>query len=240
VTRARFAAAQLPFSLAVAQLIFTLAVVTARAEESAPAEGSCRADDFVREGVPLRAGVVRIESGASRPYLLADEGGCPADRGRSCQIGSALGTGESVVVSRGFRQFVCVARTVGGNVQSVGWLPRRSVRTADVDQEPPVDEWPGEWIGAGGTLTIRPGAVADLLEVEATALAGEGARSDAAAWLNGAARPRGQELQVADEFGAGCRVGLRLVGSLLFASEAGACSPSARFDGVYLRRTAER
>ena len=223
-----------------ALLLLALSTASAHAEGDAAAEGRCRADDFVRSGVPLRAGVVRVQTDEARPSLLADEGGCPADRGHSCQIGSPFGTGESVIVSHAFRQFVCVARTAGGSVQSVGWLPRRTVRTADVDQDPPVQDWPGPWIGAGGTLTIRPGAAPDLLEVEATALAGEGARTDAAAWLNGAGRPRGQELDVADEFGAGCRVGLRLVGSLLFASEAGACSPSARFDGVYLRRTAER
>jgi hypothetical protein len=223
----------------VAALLALLALVplTAQAEAEAPEAWSCRAESFVREGVPLRAGVVRVENGDSRPYLLADEGGCPADRGLSCQIGSALGTGESVVVSHGFRQFVCVARTAGGRVQSVGWLPRRSVRTADVDQDPPLGDWPGDWIAGGGTLTIRPGAAEDLVEVEATALAGEGARTDAAAWLNGAGHPRGQELAIADEFGSGCHVALRLVGALLFANETGACPASARFEGVYTRRT---
>lgn len=201
----------------------------------APPEWSCRAQTFVREGVPLRIGVVRVESGDTRPFLLADEGGCPADRGRSCQIGSALGTGESVVVSHSYRQFVCVARTASGGVQGIGWLPRRDVRTADVDQDPPVDAWPGRWLGGGGQLAIRAGATPDLLEVEATALAGEGARTDAAEWLNGAGRPQGQTLTVADEFGSGCRVSLRLVGSLLFAIEVGACGADARFEGVYLR-----
>jgi hypothetical protein len=143
-----------------------------------------------------------------------------------------------VIVSHSFRQFVCVACTAGGSVQSVGWLPRRMLRTVDVDQVPPLQDWPGAWIGAGGTLTIRPALRRICSEVEATALAGEGARTDAAAWLNGAGRPRGQELDVADEFGGGCRIGLRLVGSLLFASEAGACASSARFAGVYTRRTA--
>lgn len=198
----------------------------------------CRADSFVHAGVPLRAGVVRVESGAPRPFLLADEGACPVDRGRSCQIGSALSVGESVIVSHAFRQFVCTARTADGGVSSVGWLPRRSVRTADVDQDPPAEAWPGDWIGGGGLLTIRTGAATDLLEVEGTALAGEGARTDAAAWVNGAARPEGQALAVADEFGSGCRVDLRLVGSLLFATEAGACGAGARFDGVYTRRDA--
>jgi hypothetical protein len=210
----------------------------ARAEPAAPPESSCRAESFVRDGVPLRVGSVRVERGGPRPSLLADEGGCPADRGHSCQIGSALGTGESVIVSHSFRQFVCVARTAGGSVQSVGWLPRRSVRTADVDQEPPLGDWPGAWIGGGGVLTIRQGASPELLEVEGTALAGEGGRTDAAAWLNGAGRPSGQVLVVADEFGSGCRVSLRLVGRLLFASEAGACGASARFEGVYVRREA--
>ena len=143
-----------------------------------------------------------------------------------------------MIVSHSFRQFVCAARTSDGGVRSVGWLPRRSVRTADVDQDPPTDAWPGDWVGGGGTLSIRAGVVADLLEVEGTALAGEGARTDAAAWVNGAARPQGQALAVADEFGSGCRVDLRLVGSLLFATEQGACGASARFDGVYTRRDA--
>lgn len=217
-------------------LALMLAPVVARGADGEPSEWSCRAESFVREGIALRAGSVRVETGDARPYLLADEGGCPADRGRSCQIGSALGTGESVIVSHSFRQFVCAARTAGGAVQSVGWLPRRSVRTADVDQEPPLEDWPGAWIGGGGMLAIRPAASKELLEVEATALAGEGARTDAAAWLNGAGRPRGQELVVADEFGSGCRVSLRLVGRLLFASEAGACGGGARFEGVYVRQ----
>ena len=210
--------------------------VAARAEQAAPPESSCRATSFVRDGVPLRVGSVRVESGGPSPSLLADEGGCPTDRGNSCQIGSALGAEESVIVSHGFRQFVCVARTAGGGVQSVGWLPRRSLRTAEVDQEPPLEDWPGAWIGGGGTLTIRPGAASGLLEVEGTALAGEGGRADAAAWLNGAGRPRGQEFVIVDEFGSGCRVSLRLVGRLLFASEVGTCGASARFEGVYVRR----
>lgn len=199
-------------------------------------EASCRAGSFVRDGVALRAGVIRLESGEPRPYLLADEGGCPADRGRSCQIGSPLSSGESVIVSAGFRQFVCTARTAGGSIQSIGWLPRRSVRTADVDQDPPLTDWPGEWVNGGAAFTIRPGARDGLLEVEATARAGEEGRGEATGWLNGSGRPDGQQLTIRDEFGSGCRVRLRLVGRLLFASEATACS--APFQGVYMRREA--
>ncbi|MCC6640165.1 MAG: hypothetical protein IT386_03255 [Deltaproteobacteria bacterium] len=213
-----------------------LAPIPARAQAETPPESSCRAGTFVREGASLRAGVVRVESGDARPYLLADEGGCPADRGRSCQIGSALASGESVIVSYGFRQFVCAARTAGGSVQSIGWLPRRSVRTADVDQDPPFADWPGAWIGADARLTIRPAAESGLLEVEAASVADESGRAGAGAWLNGAGRPRSQQLDVADEFGSGCRVSLRLVGQMLFATETGACS--TRFEGIYLRREA--
>lgn len=219
-------------------MLLLMSSTTLRAEEVDVEEWHCRADSFVRDGVPLRAGVVRIESGDPRPSLLADEGGCPVDRGLSCQIGSSLSTGEPVIVSHAFRQFICVARTAGGAVQSVGWLPRRSVRTADVDQEPPLSDWPGAWVSGGGTLQIRTGGAADLVEVEGTALAGEDARTDAAAWLNGAGRPIGQALAVADEFGSGCRVNLRLVGSLIFVSETGACGSNARFEGVYTRAEA--
>lgn len=201
-------------------------------------EQLCRAEGFVREGVPLRAGAIRVEGNLAKPFLLADEGGCPVDRGRSCQFSTPLSSGESVIVSHSFRQFVCVARTSEGAVQSVGWLPRRSVRTADVDQDPPADAWPGDWVGGGGSLSIRSGASPQLLEVAGTALGGEGERGDAAAWVNGAARPTGQALAVDDEFGSGCRVDLRLVGSLLFATEQGACGAGARFDGVYTRREA--
>lgn len=228
-----------------------LAAATARANESdrsspftqstpeageAAEEHVCRVDSFVRDGVPLRAGVVRSEGREPRPFLLADEGGCPVDRGRSCQIGSPLSVGEALVVSHSFRHFVCAARTVDGGIRSVGWLPRRAVRTADVDPDPPIDAWPGDWIGGAGMLSIRPGVTERLLEISATALAGEGTRADAAAWLNGAASPDGQSLRVADEFGSGCRVDLRLIGSLVFASEQGACLAGARFDGVYTRR----
>ena len=213
-----------------------LAPALARAQANAASESSCRAGSFVRDGVVLRAGSVRVESGDPRPYLLADEGGCPADRGRSCQIGSPLSAGESVIVSHALRQFVCTARTAGGGVQSIGWLPRRSVRTADVDQDPPVADWPGTWVGSNAALTIRTGGEGDLLEVEATALAEEGSRSEASAWLNGAGRPQGQQLAVADEFGSGCRVSLRLVGRSIFATESGACG--ARFEGLYVRREA--
>ena len=219
-------------------LALWLAPQAGAVEAEGPADWSCRSESFVRDGVPLRTGSVRAEAPDKRSYLLADEGGCPVDRGLSCQIGSALGTGESVIVSHAFRQFVCVARTAAGGVQSVGWLPRRDVRTADVDQDPPFEDWPADWIGGGGALTIRVGAAPDLLEVAATAFDGDGARTDAAAWLNGAGRPKGQELVIMDEFGSGCRVNLRLVGSLLFASDAGGCGGSARFDGVYTRRTA--
>lgn len=205
------------------------------AAETPPEDTSCRAGSFVREGIALRAGSVRSEPGDPRPFLLADEGSCPVDRGRSCQIGSALSSGESVIVSHSFRQFVCAARTAGGGVSSVGWLPRRSVRTADVDQEPPLDAWPGSWVGGAGTLRLRIGSNPEWIEVEGTALADDGGREDAAAWLNGAARPVGQELVIQDEFGSGCRVSLRLVGSLLFATESGACGGGggARFEGVY-------
>jgi len=226
--------------LAAVLAVLFLSAGIARSEDEGPDAWRCDAESFVREGVTLRTGAIRVDASEPRPSLLADEGGCPADRGRSCQIGSALSTGEPVIVSHGFRQFVCVARTAGGSVQSVGWLPRRSVRTADVDPDPPLEDWPGDWIGGSGTLAIRTGAAPDLLEVEGTALGGEGGRTDAAAWLNGAGRPRGQELAVTDEFGSACRVTLRLVGPLLFANEAGTCAANARFEGVYTRRTAER
>jgi hypothetical protein len=196
----------------------------------------CRAGSFVREGVPLRIGVVRVKNGEARPNLLADDGGCPVDRGLSCRIGSALGPGESVIVSYGFRQFVCTARTAEGGVKSVGWLPRRSVRTSNVDQAPPLEDWPGDWVGAAGSLVIRPAAAAGLLEVEGAASSEEGARGDVAAWVNGAGRPDGQQLAISDEFGSGCSVSLRLVGALIFASEVSPCGAGASFDGVYTRR----
>ncbi len=211
----------------------------AQPEDGDGASGArCRAGSFVREGVPLRIGVVRVENGAARPNLLADDGGCPVDRGLSCRIGSALGPGESVIVSHGFRQFVCTARTAEGGVKSVGWLPRRSVRTANVDQAPSLEDWPGDWVGAAGSLVIRPAAAAGLLEVEGAASSEEGARTDLAAWVNGAGRPDGQQLAISDEFGSGCSVSLRLVGELIFVSEGSPCGAGASFDGVYTRRSA--
>ncbi len=203
-------------------------------------ETSCRAGSFVREGVPLRLGTARLASGDPPLFLLADEGECPAGSSDTCRIGTALEPQESLIVSHGFLHFVCAARTAGGAVKSVGWLPRRSVRTADVDPDPPLDEWPGAWVGGAGAFSIRPGVSPGLLEVEGTALAGEGIPTDAAAWLNGAARPIGQALTVTDEFGSGCSVTLRLVGRLLFANQTGECAAPARFDGVYVRREAAR
>lgn len=219
-------------------LALLAAPAAARAQSDAPPETSCRAESFVREGVPLRLGTVRVAGDGPPLLLLADEGECPAGRRGTCEIGTPLAPDETLVVSHGFLQFVCVARTAAGGVKSVGWLPRRGVKTADVDPDPPLADWPGAWVGAAGAFSIRAGASSDLLEVEGTALASEGAASDAAAWLNGAARPSGQVLAVADEFGSGCSVTLRLVGRLLFASQTGDCAAPARFDGVYVRRDA--
>jgi hypothetical protein len=60
-----------------ALLLVALFPATAAAEGEAAAEGRCRAGDFVQSGVPLRAGVVRVQTDEARPSLLADEGGCP-------------------------------------------------------------------------------------------------------------------------------------------------------------------
>jgi len=195
----------------------------------------CRAGLLPADDAPPRAGTVRIEPGADRPYLLTDRGGCPTQRSVACQIGTPLGPGESVAVFHGFRQFVCVSRAGARGAEAIGWLPRRSVRTGAFELETPLEAWHGTWRGPAGRVGIRPGPEGSDVEVEVAALPPASEPAVAGAWLNGGGRPVGRRLELRDDFGSPCRLTLWLAGPLLVAAGDNACPVEPGFDGIYQR-----
>jgi hypothetical protein len=173
----------------------------------------------------------------ARIHFLNDDDGCPSPEVK-CETKSYLITGDEVLVSRTYGQWVCGWYQPQKGGETVGWLRADKLVLTAPQPRPALEDWVGLWKYAEKSLGIRRDGKSGLLKVKGYATwQGVGANVHVGE-VEAAAQPQGPELVLVEEE---CRVSLKLVGDYLVADDNSGCGGvNVSFNGVFRRDRRER
>jgi hypothetical protein len=214
--------------LALLLLLCVSAPATAQGADDYPANW-CRNGLFPSDGAGFKPAKVG-GNWTARVHFFSDEDDCPVYEAK-CETKRYLVTGDQLLVSRKYGQWVCGWYQPRKGGETVGWLLADKLVVSEPPARPAVADWVGLWKYAGKSLDIRRDASPGLLKVKGHAI-WEGPGADArVGGIEVAARPEGNELVLVDEE---CRVTLKLVGDYLVAKDNSECGGvNVRLNGVF-------
>ena len=163
-------------------------------------------------------------------FLRDDEDDCP-NHTVKCEMKSYLITGDQVLVSRKYDQWICAWYQPRKGSETVGWLPADKLLVSEQSARPALANWLGLWKYGKTSLNIRRDGKIGRLKVKGYAI-WEGSRDNVhVGGVEAAAQPVGNELVLVEEE---CRVTLKLVGDYLVADDNSECGGvNVRFNGVF-------
>lgn len=166
----------------------------------------------------------------ARIHFYRDDDDCPSPTVK-CETKSYLITGDQVVVSRKYGQWVCAWYQPKKGSETVGWLQADKLLMSELPARPALANWIGLWKYDKKSLDIRRDAKTGLLKVKGYAI-WEGSRDNVhLGGVEAAAQPEGNQLVLVEEE---CRVTLKLVGDYLVADDNSGCGGvNVRFNGVF-------
>jgi hypothetical protein len=213
-----------------------IAILTLLAAGGAKAEElECRNGGFPAEQDSF--GLAKV-TGHGRLNFLGDSDGCPND-GPACRLRTYVLPGDTLLTGRGHGAYVCAffPNRVGG---TAGWV-RRDRLTALPTAPPPLEAWIGHWEYGDNSIVLSKHGKALKVSGEAYWPSANPSPEQRPGGpnvgeLEGVTTPKGDRAQLADDYADGCKARLVLVGTLLVASDNGACGGmNVSFDGVYRR-----
>jgi hypothetical protein len=166
----------------------------------------------------------------ARVHFFKDDGDCPLYEVK-CETKRYLVTGDQVLVSRTYGQWVCGWYQPRKGDETVGWLRADKLVVSEPPARPAPANWIGLWKYAGKSFDIRRDGKSGLLKVKGHAI-WEGAGGNVrVGGLEAVAQPQGDALALVEEE---CRVSLKLVGDYLVASDNSGCGGvNVRLNGVF-------
>jgi hypothetical protein len=223
-------------------LLLTAALCCAAGGAAAQAEGGnpanwCRNGAFTRDAEGFKTARVTGRKGA-RLYFYGDEEGCPGPSA-GCRQKAYVVTGDEVVVSRAFGDWLCAWYQPARGPETVGWLSAASLAVAEPPAaNPPLSAWLGAWGFYDSELRLTRATKAGALRVEGEATwVGANPGNVHVGEVSEEAAPAGAVLSVGGSDEYDCRLTLRLVGPYLLASDNKQCGgANVTFDGVYRRK----
>jgi hypothetical protein len=209
------------------------ACLTARAQGAGGAPANlCRNGGFASDAKEFRAARVRGPRG-SRAYFYGEDEGCPGPEAK-CRQKTYVVSGDALVVSRAYGDYVCAWFQPARGYETVGWLRSDRLELSGPDADPAPARWLGEWALHENSLSIRRGAKAGELRVEGSAVWHGIGDNVHVGEVAASAAPVGASLTLEDDI---CKLTLRLVGDFLVADDNGECGGvNVTFDGVYRRK----
>ncbi len=170
----------------------------------------------------------------ARIHFLKDDEGCPSPEVK-CETKSYLITGDEVLVSRTYGQWICGWYQPAKGSETVGWLPADKLLISAPPARPALENWIGLWKYGGNSLDIRRDNKSGFLKVKGAAIwRGLGGNVHEGA-VEAVAQPQSHELILVEEE---CRVSLKLVDAYLVASDNSECGGmNVRFNGIYRKNT---
>lgn len=201
-------------------------------EGAAPANW-CRNGSFTGGDKEFR--LARVVGGArQRAYFYGDEEGCPGPAAK-CRQKAYVTTGDEVIVSHAFGDWMCSWYQPARGRETVGWIQAQRLEVSNAGADARPANWLGAWEFYDGSLSVRRGARPGSLRVSGEAFwRGANPENIHTGEFSGEAAPAGNVLTVRDDV---CRVTLRLVGAYLVAGDNKQCGGvNVTFDGVYRRK----
>lgn len=222
-------------------LMLLIGMAFAPALAQAQVEGNpdnwCRNGAFTDDAAPFRTGTVGGARG-ERTYFYSDDADCPGGSDAKCRRKAYLVAGDEVIVTRRFDRFICAWFQPAKGSETVGWLPADRLALRDVDRNPPLALWMGEWEFYDNSVSIRRGSRAGRLKLEGQAFWRGLGDNIHVGEIGGEAAPRAGEITLEDDI---CRVSLRLVGRFLVVNDNNHCGGhNVTFDGIYRRKAQRR
>jgi hypothetical protein len=214
--------------LALLLLLCVSATTTAQGADDYPANW-CRNGLFPSDEAGFKPAKVG-GNWTARVHFFSDEDDCPLYEVK-CETKRYLVTGDQLLVSRTYGQWVCGWYQPRKGGETVGWLRADKLLVSEPPARPALANWVGLWKYAGKSLDIRRDGKPGLLKVKGHAVwEGVGANVRVGG-VEAAARPEGNELVLVEEE---CRVSLKLVGDYLVAKDNSECGGvNVRLNGVF-------
>src|SRR5262245_22223890 len=197
---------------------------------------------------PKRPLVVSTVTAKPRAYFVKsawEDASCPANTA-ACQSKAHLMPGSLVLTGRQLGPYTCVAYQPPRDRTQIwrkGWMLSSALSPVAPNPSPKLSDWIGNWVHAGGNITIAAGRHGGLaIEGEHTLPAAGGAHSGV---IGAEAKPDGGILAFTDDGKVpfeeakegSCQVRMQLIGTILVVEDNGDCGGSAvTFTGLDRRQ----
>ena len=166
----------------------------------------------------------------ARIHFFKDDDDCPSYTTK-CETKSYLITGDQVLVSRRYGQWICGWYQPRKGSETVGWLLADKLLMSEPPARPSLASWIGLWKYGKASLNIRRDSKTGFLKVKGYAIWEGGRDRVHVGGVEATAQPEGNELALVEEE---CRVTLKLVGDYLVADDNSECGGvNVRFNGVF-------
>jgi hypothetical protein len=214
--------------LALLMLLCVSATTTAQEANDYPANW-CRNGLFASDEAGFKLAKVG-GNWTARVHFFSDDDDCPLYEVK-CETKRYLVTGDQLLVSRRYGQWVCGWYQPRKGGETVGWLLADKLVLSEPPARPTLANWVGSWKYAGKTLDIRRDGKTGLLKVKGYAI-WEGVGGNVhVGGVEAVARPEGDDLVLVEEE---CRVSLKLVGDYLVGKDNSGCGGvNVRLNGVF-------
>jgi hypothetical protein len=175
----------------------------------------CRTETFQAQNTAIVIG-----SQNERVYFFSDKDNCPKLNDINCQNKSYLIAGDELITSQTYNEFTC-----GKYKNTIGWLASAKLKINELDHNPPIEKWVGNWVQWGGDFDLLGGSI----EIHKTAnnqLIAKGIMNyrQNTGEFEGTANPKGNELVISEGNDKNsCKVSMLLLGNFLLVDDNSNC-----------------
>lgn len=209
-------------------LVLLQVVVAAQTDDSGNPENWCRNGHFANSS-EFRLGKVVGTKGA-KVYFYSDDDDCPNASLAKCKLKSYLISGDTLIVSKTYNNFVCSWFQPAKGSETVGWISLDSLKITKPDFNPTLNKWIGTWRFYDNSINIKTDSAGNLQIAGEAFWKGLGDNIHIGE-VNGSAKPQGNFLTVEEEI---CKIKMTLIGDYLIANDNSDCGGmNVTFDGVY-------
>lgn len=219
---------KISFLKALSLLFLIPLVISAQEDDSGNPSNWCRNGHFAN-GSEFRLAKVVGAKGA-KVNFYSDDNGCPNASLAMCKLKSYLISGDTLIVSKTYNNFVCGWFQPVKGSETVGWISLGSLKIIKPDFNPTMNKWLGSWRFYDNTITITTDSMGKVKIVGEAFWKGLGDNIHIGE-VNGVAKPQGNLLTIEEEI---CKIKMTLIGDYLIANDNSDCGgANVTFDGVY-------
>lgn len=219
---------KISFLKALSLLFLIPLVISAQEDDSGNPSNWCRNGHFANSSEFRLAKVVGAKG--TKVNFYSDDNDCPNASLAKCKLKSYLISGDTLIVSKTYNNFVCGWFQPVKGSETVGWISIGSLKITKPDFNPTMNKWLGSWRFYDNTITITTDIMGKVKIVGEAFWKGLGDNIHIGE-VNGVAKPQGNLLTIEEEI---CKIKMTLIGDYLIANDNSDCGgANVTFDGVY-------